>query len=87
MYQVHNRNGHQRRELTGRKHYLRKTDQSIKTIKELGIFEEVQKVAIENVKTVAAEFYKYITNLDTNLSFNCGIQKSISLAKISIIHF
>ena len=53
-----NRNGHRRRQSTGRKYYPRRTDQSIKTMTELGIFEETQKVAVENVKTVAAKFYK-----------------------------
>ena len=53
-----NRNGHRRKESNGRKYHPRKENQVIPSIKEMGIFEEVQKVAVENVKRVAAKFYK-----------------------------
>jgi hypothetical protein len=52
-----NRNGHRKKEpIDGRKYFPRKEHQVIPTLTELGIFKEVQKVAVENVKRVAAKF-------------------------------
>ena len=53
-----NRNGHRRRKSKGRKYYPKKATPEIMTLKEMGIFEDVQKVAVEHVKQDAANYYK-----------------------------
>lgn len=51
-----NRNGHRNKVKTGRRYYPRKTTQVIKTMDDLGIFKEVQTIALEYMATESAKF-------------------------------
>ena len=53
-----NRNGHRNKVKFGRRYYPRKKEQTIKTMDDMGIFKEVQKVALDQVKHDRALFNK-----------------------------
>ena len=51
-----NRNGHRNRRNIGRRYFPRRQTQVIKTMDDLGIFKEVQKIAMERLEMESAKF-------------------------------